>query len=151
MIITIPKPGKLPSLSSSCRPILLFCPAVKALESLLLPHLTAAIPLSDSQHAIDFSKAFDTVPNPELISQISSLPLNRHIIHWLVCYLKGRSAKCSNHDQLSSSRSALSGIPQGSVISPALFNLFVSDYPSTAPLITSYTDDFTAIATTSKS
>ncbi|KAF2345291.1 Reverse transcriptase domain [Trinorchestia longiramus] len=104
-------------------------------------------PLRTTIIAIDFSKAFDTVPHPEFIS---SLPLNRHIIRWLVCYLKGRSAKCSNHDNLSSSRSALAGIPHGSVISPALFNQFVSDYPSTAPLITSYTDDFTAIATTPK-
>ncbi|KAF2343435.1 Reverse transcriptase domain, partial [Trinorchestia longiramus] len=40
--------------------------------------------------------------------------------------------------------------PQGSVISPALFKLFVSDYPPTTPLITSYADDFTALATTIK-
>ena len=37
-----------------------------------------------------------------------------------------------------------SGVPQGSVISPALFNFFISDYPATANLITSYADDFTA-------
>ncbi|KAF2364817.1 Reverse transcriptase domain [Trinorchestia longiramus] len=147
------------------------------LERLLLPHLTAAILLSDSQQgfhplhsttssllplgytiavgfnqhrsslrttimAIDFSKAFDTVPHPQLIS---SLPQN--MVRWLVCYLKGRSAKCSYHHHLSSSRPVLAGDPQGSVISPALFNLFVSDYPPTAPLITSYADDFTALGT----
>ncbi|KAF2345802.1 Reverse transcriptase domain, partial [Trinorchestia longiramus] len=97
-----------------------------------------------------FSKAFDTVPQPQLISQISSLPLNHHIVRWLVCYLKGRSAKCSYQHHLSSSRPVLAGVPQGSVISPAIFNLFVSDYPPTAPLITSYADDFTAVATTTK-
>ncbi|KAF2360279.1 Reverse transcriptase domain [Trinorchestia longiramus] len=185
IIITIPKPGKPPSLSSSYRSISLLCPAVKVLERLLLPHLTVAIPLSDSQHgfrplhsttsallplshtiavgfnqhrpplrttimAIDFSKAFDTVPHPQVIFQISSLPLNHHIVRWLVCYLKGRSAKCSYHHHLSSSRPVLADVPQGSVISPALFNLFVSDYPPTAPLITSYADDLTAIATTTK-
>ncbi|KAF2348157.1 Reverse transcriptase domain [Trinorchestia longiramus] len=100
--------------------------------------------------AIIFSKAFDTVPHPQLISQISSLPLNHHIVRWLVCYLKGRSAKCSYQHHLSSSRPVLAGVLRGSVISPALFNLFVSDYPPTAPLITSYADDFTAITTTTK-
>ncbi|KAF2346383.1 Reverse transcriptase domain [Trinorchestia longiramus] len=99
--------------------------------------------------AMDFSKAFDTVPHPQLIFQISSLPLNHHIDRWLVCYLEGRSTKCSYHHHFSSSsRPVLVFVPQGSVISPALFNPFVSNYPPTAPLITSYADDFTALATT---
>ncbi|KAF2345671.1 Reverse transcriptase domain [Trinorchestia longiramus] len=97
---------------------------------------------------MDFSKAFDTIPHPQLLSQISSLPLNLHIIHWLVCYLKGRLAKCSYHHHLSSSRPVLAAVPHGSVISPAIFSLFVSDYHPTAPLITSYADDFTALAKT---
>ncbi|KAF2349085.1 Reverse transcriptase domain [Trinorchestia longiramus] len=49
-----------------------------------------------------------------------------------------------------SSRPIPVGVPQGSVISPALFNIFVSDYPPTVPLISSYADDFTALSTTIK-
>ena len=37
-------------------------------------------------------------------------------------------------------------MPQGSVISPVLFNSFVADYPPSAPLVTSYADDFSAAA-----
>ncbi|KAF2346735.1 Reverse transcriptase domain [Trinorchestia longiramus] len=110
-------------------------------------------PVLSSPHRflqIDLFKAFDTVPHPQLIFQISSLPLNYDIVRWLVCYLKGRLAKCSYHHHLSSSRPVLAGVPQGSVISPALFNLHVSHYPPTTPLITSYADDFTALATTIK-
>ncbi|KAF2358165.1 Reverse transcriptase domain [Trinorchestia longiramus] len=50
IIITIPKSGKPPSLISSYRPISLLCPDAKVLERFLLPHLTAATLLSDSQH-----------------------------------------------------------------------------------------------------
>ena len=180
-IIAIPKPGKSPSLGPSYRPISLLCPAVKVLERLFLPHLTASLPLADSQHgfrplrstttallplvqtiavgfnqrkpptrtsimAIDLSKAFDTVPHPQLISQLASSPLHPNLVRWLSCYLKGRTAKCSFRHSLSSSRHVPAGVPQGSVISPSLFNFFVSDYPSSAPLITSYADDFTAVA-----
>ncbi|KAF2361094.1 Reverse transcriptase domain [Trinorchestia longiramus] len=107
------------------------------------PHSTLLTTPSYSSHclpfrttviAIDF-KAFDTFPHPQLISKISSLPLNPRAVRWLVYYLKARSAKCSNNHYFCSSRPVLAGVPQGSVISPAQFNLFVSDYPSTAPLI----------------
>ncbi|KAF2368530.1 Reverse transcriptase domain [Trinorchestia longiramus] len=135
IIITIPKPGKPPFLSSSYLLISLLCPVVKVLEPVGFNHHRP--PFRTTIMAIDFSKAFDTVPHPQLIYQISFLPLNHHIIRWLVCYLKGRSVKCSYHRHLSSSRPVLAGVPQGAIISPALFNLFVSDYPSTAPLITS--------------
>ena len=180
-IITIPKPGKPPCLSSSYRPISLLCPAVKVLERLLLPHITASLHLADSQHgfrplhstttallpltqtivsgfnqrrppsrtvvmAIDFSKAFDTVPHTQLLTKIATSPLNPHVVRWLSCYLKGRTARCCHNNIFSSFRPVHAGVPQSSVLSPALFNHFVSDYPHTAPLITSYADDFTAAA-----
>ena len=97
---------------------------MKVLERLLLPHLNASLPLSDSQHgfrplrstttallpltqtivagfnqrkpptrtsimAIDLSKAFDTVPHPQLISQLAASPLHPHLVRWLSCYLQG--------------------------------------------------------------
>ena len=75
--------------------------------------------------AIDFSKAFDTVPHIQLLSQILASSLSPDIICRLSCYLKGRTARCSFNGTLSAFRSVHAGVPQRSVISPALFNHFV--------------------------
>ena len=74
---------------------------------------------------------------------VTTLPSN--VLRWLSCYLHGRSASCQYRQARSGFRSVGAGVPQGSVISPCLFNFFVSDYPQTADLHSSYTDDFTAV------
>ena len=96
--------------------------------------------------AVDFSKAFDTVPHDRLILLLSRSSLPPNIIRWLSCYLRGRQASCTYEGTVSPFRPVGAGVPQGSVISPILFNHFVSDYPTTAPTISSYADDFTAMA-----
>ena len=96
--------------------------------------------------AIDFSRAFDTVPHDGLIALIGRSSLPHNIIRWLSCYLRGRRAGCRYEGVISSSCAVGAGVPQGSVISPVLFNAFVADYPPSAPLISSYADDFTAAA-----
>ena len=68
---------------------------------------------------------------------VTTLPSN--VLRWLSCYLHGRSASCQYRQARSGFRSVGAGVPQGSVISPCLFNFFVSDYPQTADLHSSYT------------
>ena len=103
------------------------------------PHRTVAL-------AIDFSRAFDMVPHHLLLSRILQTTLPNNHIRWLATYLHGRSAYCLYNTATSKQRPIRSGVPQGSVISPCLFNFFVADYPATAPLHVSYADDFTAFA-----
>ncbi|KAF2361496.1 Reverse transcriptase domain [Trinorchestia longiramus] len=76
IIITIPKPGKPPSFSSSYHLISLLCPAVKALKRLLLPHLTVAIPLPESQHGFRLlhSTTYALVP----VSHTKAAGFNHH-------------------------------------------------------------------------
>ena len=100
-----------------------------------LPTHTAAI-------AIDISKAFDGVDHTLLLQQISNSPLNSNIVRWLATYIRGRTASCLFRARKSPLRIIHSGVPQGSVLSPALFNHFVSDLPTHAALTSSYTDDF---------
>ena len=106
------------------------------------PHRTVAT-------AVDFSKAFDTVNHTALLSDICESTMEPNTIRWLFTYLRGRMASCLYNGQESRNIIVHQGVPQGSVLSPALFNSYVSSYPHNADLITSYADDFTAAATAS--
>ena len=94
--------------------------------------------------ALDFSKAFDTVPHDLLLRRILDSDLDNNLTQWVAAFLNGRQARCQYQFARSRFRGARVGVPQGSVISPVLFNYFVSDYPNTADFHTSYADDFTA-------
>ena len=96
--------------------------------------------------ALDFSKAFDTVPHDQLLHRILQSSLHNNIIRWVAAYLSGRQACCQHQTVRSRFRGVRVGVPQGSVISPVIFNFFVADHPNTADTHTSYADDFTAAA-----
>ena len=95
--------------------------------------------------AIDLSQAFDRVPIPLLLDEISKTNLHHNIIRWLRCYLRGRQAACVFRGVRSAFRRIHFGVPQGSVISPVLFNFYVRDFPTCAELTVSYTNDFTIL------
>ena len=98
--------------------------------------------------AVDFSKAFDVVNHTALLSDIASTPLKHNTIRWVTTYLRGRTAVCRYNNTTSKSSTIRTGVPQGSVLSPLLFNLYVSRFPlSPQTLTTSYADDFTVSAT----
>ena len=94
--------------------------------------------------AIDFSKAFDTVNHTKLLQAVSNSSLNHNTVRWLASYLRGRSVSCRYLDATSVCHAVRTGVPQGSAISPLLFNLFVSSYPNNAQLVTGYADDYHA-------
>ena len=75
--------------------------------------------------AIDFAKAFDSVDHPTLLRKLLDAPLHPNIVRWLFCYLRGRKAACRYLTATASFRVIHSGVPQGSVISPCLFNYFL--------------------------
>ena len=100
--------------------------------------------------AVDFSKAFDTVNHTALLRSLTSTSLPPNDLRWLFTYLRGRTASCS-YNRVDSARIILHlGVPQGSILSPLLFNYYVSTYPSSSELYTSYADDFTACASNTK-
>ena len=93
--------------------------------------------------SIDLSKAFDTVNHNTLLTALIHSPLHNNTVRWLSTYLRGRLVCCRYNKTLSPHRHIHVGVPQGSCISPTLFNYFVSTYPHSTHLTTSYADDFT--------
>jgi hypothetical protein len=94
--------------------------------------------------AIDISKAFDMVDITLLLEQISSSNLHHNYVRWLSSYLRGRKAACIYQGHQSRFRTVHIRVPQGSIISLALFNFFTSDFPEVSDTKASFADNFTA-------
>ena len=82
---------------------------------------------------IDFAKAFDTVCNPKLILKLKAYGMAPQILKWLSSFLNGRSQCVYIGNCLSKLLPVVSGVPQGSVLGPLLFLLYVNDIPDAIP------------------
>ena len=95
----------------------------------------------------DITKAFDTINHDLLIRKLNNLGITGNCLAWIKSFLNNRLASVQINNQLSDRCTIKQGLPQGSPLSPFLFNCFILDFlknSSNSVIVKAYADDIKA-------
>jgi hypothetical protein len=101
---------------------------------------------------LDFSKAFDKVNHAKLIRKLETVGVSKQLTEWTAEFLRDRSQAVTLQGTKSEWCPVTSGVPQGSVVGPSLFLLYINDLPSAVrSKVRLFADDTIIYTTTDKS
>jgi len=103
----------------------------RSTDAALFNHVTQIISSIEQNKAtvgvyLDLAKAFDTISHKKLIHTLRKIGIEGPLLDWFRSYLEGRTHKVKINGVFSKDKISAWGVPQGSVLGPILFNIYIN-------------------------